>query len=140
SFKSASMVGVAGFVVRRRIDPLFGIEGWRKCYEELVYKILSNVEPKRIILGTPRGLWKTIRYAEKAGVDITWANYFDDVETGWGKKLPFNLRKEIYEFMYGKLVAFGYDKTRVSICKETVELLDALGIKYKRLTCQCYSY
>jgi spore photoproduct lyase len=138
--KAARMVSEAGYEVRIRVDPIFPIKDWKRCYEEIVYELLENVTPKRIILGTPRGLWKTIHYAKKAGVDTTWVKYFDSVETGWGKKLPFPLRKEIYEFMYDKLAALGYDKNSVSVCKETVELLDALGVKYTPLKCQCYSY
>ena len=138
--KAASMVSEAGYEVRIRIDPIFPIKGWRKSYEDIVHKLLSNVEPKRIILGTPRGLWKTIHYAEKAGVDTSWVKYFSDTETGWGKKLPFTLRKGIYEFMYDKLSEYGYPKKQISICKETRELLDTLGVKYKPLTCQCYSH
>nr|MDO8083124.1 radical SAM protein [Candidatus Freyarchaeota archaeon] len=138
--KAAKMVSEAGYEVWVRIDPIFPVKGWRKGYGDIVYSLLSNLEPGRIILGTPRGLWKTIHYAEKAGLDISWARYFSDAETGWGKKLSFTLRKGIYEFMYDKLTALGYNKTRISICKETRELLDALGVKYAPLTCQCYSY
>jgi len=137
--KAASMVNEAGYEVRVRIDPIFPIYEWKECYADIVYKILSSFEPARIILGTPRGLWKTIFYAQKAGVDMSWSKFFDKVETGWGKKLPFALRKEIYEFVYDRLTAMGFDKSNISICKETRDLLDAMKLNYKPLTCQCYS-
>lgn len=137
--KAASMASEMGYEVRIRVDPIFPIDGWKKCYEDIIYKILSAFRPKKIILGTPRGLWKTMFYAKKAAIDMSWAEYFDDIETGWGKKLPFDLRKKIYEFMYDKLITMGYEKSNISICKETRSLLDALGLKYAPLTCQCYS-
>jgi spore photoproduct lyase len=135
----ATMVADAGYEVRIRIDPIFPMEEWRRNYEDLVEKLLSSIQPKRIILGTPRGLWKTIHYAEVAGVDTSWIKYLDRIETGWGRKLPFQQRKEIYEFMYDKLTALGYDKKQISICKETKDLFDALVFAYKPLTCQCYA-
>jgi spore photoproduct lyase len=138
--QAASMVSEAGYEVRIRIDPIFPIEDWRKHYDDLVYKLLSKLQPKRIILGTPRGLWKTIQYARKAGVDPSWTEYFDNIETGWGKKLPFQLRKDIYEFIYDRLDTLGYDRGRISICKETNDLLEALAIEFEPLTCQCYSH
>jgi spore photoproduct lyase len=137
---TASLVHDAGYEIRIRIDPIFPIEGWRQHYGDIAYKIVSRVEPSRIILGTPRGLWKTIYYAEKAKVDASWIKYFDNTETGWGKKLPFELRKEIYEYMFDRLAALGFARSKVSICKETSELLDAIGVEHQQSTCQCYDH
>lgn len=137
--QAAKKVSEKGYEVRVRIDPMFPIENWKQHYTDLVYSILSEFEPKRIVLGTPRGLWKTIKYARLVGVDMSWAQYFDDVETGWGKKLPLHLRKEMYQFMFDKLVSIGYRKESISICKETTALWDSMRLPYKKLTCQCYS-
>jgi spore photoproduct lyase len=138
--KAACMTSEAGYEVRVRIDPIFPVDKWKECYEDIIYMILSSFEPARIILGTPRGLWKTIFYAQKAGVDMSWSKYFEETETGWGKKIPFALRKVIYEFMYDKLTAIGFDKSNISICKETIDLLNAMKLNYRPLTCQCYGY
>jgi spore photoproduct lyase len=135
--EAARLVKEAGYVVWIRIDPIFPIEGWRSYYERLLRKIFDSLTPDRIILGTPRGLWKTIHYAKSAGVDISWTKYFGE-KTGWGLKLPFDLRKAIYIFMRERLEELGYGVERVSICKETVDMWKALGWTYHLGECQCY--
>jgi len=137
--EAASTLSNCGYEVRVRIDPIFPIDNWKIYYEDLVYHIFFSFEPKRIILGTPRGLWKTLFYGRKAGVDMSWAKYFSKEETGWGKKLPLKLRAEIYKYMIDKLVGVGCNKRDISICKETRELLGIIGYKYKPFVCQCYS-
>ncbi len=134
---TAKMVSDAGYDTRIRVDPIFPVESWQSHYQELLYKLLSEFEPKRIILGTPRGLWKTIKYANKAGIDMSWTRYFKE-DSGWGKKLSFNQRKEIYQFFYDKLNSLGYNLTKVSMCKETVDMWKELGRPYTPLTCNCY--
>lgn len=136
--QAAKTVYEAGYEVRVRIDPIFPIEDWKTCYQDILYRIFSEIEPTKIILGTPRGLKKTIYYARKAGVDMSWTKFFKE-DTSWGKKLPFELRKTIYEWFIDKLDMLGYSKDRISICKETVLMLEELGIAYERGTCNCYS-
>lgn len=136
---AAKMVSEAGYDVRVRIDPIFPIKHWKVDYASLSQQILSNFTPHRIILGTPRGLWKTFHYAKKAGVDMSWTQFFAPEETGWGRKLPMNQRIAIYKFMYDRLAIFKFPQNQVSICKETRELYERLGVKYEPLTCQCYS-
>lgn len=135
--KAASMVSAAGYEVRVRIDPIFPVQDWRQQYEDLAFRIISEFEPQRIILGTPRGLWKTIHYAQKAGMDMGWSSFFAE-DTGWGKKISTAKRVEIYQFMFDKFESLGYTRSKISICKETTSLLSRLGIKFKPLTCQCY--
>ena len=134
---ASSLVWKEGYDTRIRVDPIFPIENWKKHYGKILEDILSALWPNRIILGTPRGLWKTIHYAEKAGVDITWIKYFKD-NTGWGKKLSFECRIDIYNFFYDKIESLGYPLHRVSMCKETTEMWNALGLKYMPKTCNCY--
>ena len=135
--EAASLVAKAGYDIRVRIDPIFPIDDWQAHYEDLLYSIFSAFEPRKIILGTPRGLWKTIKYARAAGVDMSWSNYFRE-DSGWGKKLDFDQRKELYSWFYDKLSSLGYDRRRVTMCKETRQMWDALSLKYVPLTCQCY--
>jgi len=82
-------------------------------------------------------LWKTIKYARDANIDMSWANYFSE-DSGWGKKLSFKQRKEIYQFFYDKLNSLGYNKNKISMCKETVGMWDVIGLDYVPLTCNCY--
>jgi len=137
--EAAATVKHAGYETWIRIDPIFPVNGWQDQYEDLVYSVFSEFEPDRIILGTPRGLWKTIYYAKKEGVDISWVQYFGKEQTGWGKKLPFDQRKAIYEFMYNKLNLLGYAQHKISICKETTSMWEALGLAYRPSTCKCYN-
>jgi DNA repair photolyase len=91
----ATMIKEIGYDTRIRIDPIFPIFEWKKHYEKIIDHIFSKFTPNRIILGTPRGLWKTIKYAKDEGIEMSWANFFNE-DTSWGKKLNFNQRKEIY--------------------------------------------
>ena len=136
--EAASLVWEAEYDTRIRIDPIFPINNWKVHYGNLLDNIFSSLWPNRIILGTPRGLWKTIHYAEKAGVDISWIKFFKE-NTGWGKKLSFEQRKEIYSFFYSKIESLGYPTFRISMCKETTTMWEALGLDYTPGSCNCYS-
>jgi DNA repair photolyase len=135
--EAAKLVAKMGYDTRIRIDPIFPIENWKNDYARVVDFIFSHFEPKRIILGTPRGLWKTIVFAQKAKVDMSWTKFFKE-DSSWGKKLDFNLRREIYEFFYDKLHSMGYPTSRITMCKETTSMWKALALDYKSLTCNCY--
>ncbi len=134
---AASMVDSMGYDTRIRIDPIFPIFEWKKHYEEIIDYLFSKLEPRRIILGTPRGLWKTIKYAKNAKIDMSWANFFNE-DSSWGKKLEFNQRMEIYQFLMDKLTSIGYSQSKISMCKETTEMWSKIGLDYKPLTCSCY--
>ena len=128
----------SGYAVRLRIDPIFPIRKWRKYYENLIYLIFSELpsDPDRITLGTPRGLAKTIMFAK----DRSWERigFTDKPEyTGWGKKAPATLRKEIYIFFYDKLDNLGFNKSRISICKETRSMWKELGLNPDSCKCNC---
>jgi spore photoproduct lyase len=135
--EAAKLMSEAGYDTRVRLDPIFPIEGWKTHYEDIIYTIFDAFEPKRMILGTPRGLWKTITYAQKAGLDMKWASYFKE-DSSWGKKIGYRQRLEIYEFFYDKLQSLGYGPDRVSLCKETVQIWKDLGLAYVQGTCNCY--
>jgi len=128
----------SGYEVRIRIDPIFPIENWKKHYEDLIYSVFSELpsNPDRITLGTPRGLAKTLIFAK----DRTWESiaFTDNPErTGWGKKAPTPLRKEIYIFFYDKLENLGFDKSRISMCKETRSMWNELGLDPNNCRCNC---
>lgn len=135
--EAASLVWEEGYDTRIRIDPIFPVLGWREHYRKLLDQIFSKLLPDRIILGTPRGLWKTINYAKKASVDLSWTKYFKE-NTGWGKKLSFEIRKEIYKFFFENLESLGYPLHKVSICKETVNMLKELKFNFNLGVCNCY--
>jgi spore photoproduct lyase len=127
-----------GYEVRIRIDPIFPISNWKTHYEDLVYSIFSELssDPNRITLGTPRGLAKTLMFAK----DRSWEKiaFTDNPEyTGWGKKAPTSLRKEIFLFLYDKIANLGFDKSRIAMCKETRSMWKELGLDPKSCRCNC---
>ena len=91
--------------------------------------------PERITLGTPRGLQKTLRFTK----DRSWLEFFSEKsdDTGWGRKIPFIKRKDIYLFISDKLTELGFSKSRVSICKETQTMWTELGWDFKKCKCNC---
>lgn len=135
--EAAKQVHAIGYDTRIRIDPIFPVKDWKSHYTYVLSQITSNLTPNRIILGTPRGLWKTIKYAQKAMVDMSWTQFFRE-DTCWGKKLAFQQREEIYQFFFDKLDSMGYPLSRISICKETVDTWKALGLPYVGRICSCY--
>ncbi len=127
-----------GYEVRIRIDPTFPIDNWKTHYQDLLYSLLSELpsDPHRITLGTPRGLAKTLIFAK----DRSWERiaFTDEPDrTGWGKKAPFPIRKEIYLFFYDKLHNLGFDKSRVAMCKETESMWLELGLNPRLCKCNC---
>lgn len=127
-----------GYEIRIRIDPIFPIADWENNYEDLLYTMFSELpsNPDRITLGTPRGLAKTLMFAK----DRSWEKiaFTEKPEyTGWGKKAPKPLRKEIYTFFYDKLDSLGFDRSRVAMCKETRVVWKELGLSPNSCKCNC---
>lgn len=133
----AGMVSELGYDTRIRLDPIFPVYEWKEHYRKIIDYLFSKLVPNRIILGTPRGLWKTIKCAREAGVDMSWSNYFGE-DSSWGRKLQSDQRKLIYQFFYDELTARGYPTSKISLCKETLSMWRDLGLDYKSLTCSCY--
>lgn len=135
---AAIKLAEVGYEVRIRIDPIFPIDRWQRHYDDLVYSVFSKLpsDPDRITLGTPRGLAKTLIFAK----DRSWEKiaFTDEPDrTGWGKKAPTPVRKEIYLFFYDKFDTLGFDKTRIAMCKETRSMWKELGLDPKSCRCNC---
>jgi len=136
--EAAKQLLESGYEVRIRIDPIFPIENWKVHYQDLVYSILSKLpsDPNRITLGTPRGLAKTLIFAK----DRSWENiaFTENPEhTGWGRKAPESIRREIYTFFYDEFDTLGFDKTRIALCKETRSMWKELGLNWDFCRCNC---
>jgi len=136
--EAAKLLAEAGYDTRIRIDPIFPIRDWESHYADLLYSIFSAMEPNRIILGTPRGLWKTITYARNAKMDMSWTDYFSEDKTGWGKKLPFDKRLQIYQFMYWQLESLGFPKEKITMCKEEPRMWQTMSLPFQPMMCNCY--
>lgn len=140
--EAARKVNKRGYETRIRIDPIFPIENWREEYEKTVDLLFSKLTPSRITLGTPRGLSKTLRFAKDTSwADVAFGEDYDD--TGWGKKVKFALREEIYNFFYDKLCEIGFEKSNIGLCKETETMWRKLGLNlgsypnWKGCKCNC---
>jgi spore photoproduct lyase len=136
--EAAKQLIESGYEVRIRIDPIFPVENWQIHYENLVYSILSKLpsDPTRITLGTPRGLSKTLIFAK----DKSWEKtaFTENPEhSGWGKKAPSPVRKEIYTFFFDKFQTLGFDKTRIAMCKETKAMWQEMRLDYSKCLCNC---
>lgn len=131
--KAAKELYKAGYEVRVRIDPMVPIENWEKHYAQLVDLIFTAFEPERITLGSLRGLTTTIMYAK----DKSWVKYLSE-SSGWGKKIDFNTRYKMYSAVINYLNK-NYHYNRVALCKETVNIWEALGLNYKNIKCNCIS-
>jgi len=116
---AARKVREAGYETRIRIDLIFPIENWQRCYDQLLNMLFSKLTPNRITLGTPRGLQKTLMFSK----DLSWTEYFAE-DSGWGKKLSSAVRKEIYLFFHDRLSDLGFNK--IALCKETVSMWEEL--------------
>jgi len=40
--------------------------------------------------------------------------------------------------MIAKLTSLGYPSSKISMCKETVNMWESMGLRYVPLTCNCY--
>jgi len=129
--EAAKKVFDAGYEVRIRIDPMVPIEGWQGHYLQLLEMLFDNLMPERITLGSLRGLQTTINGCE----DKSWVKYLKD-SSNWGKKIDFKTRYTLYSTMVGRLRSkYGFNK--VALCKETIEMWNALKMDYKKIRCNC---
>ncbi len=129
--EAAGRLNDAGYEVRLRIDPMVPIEDWKEDYLALLEKIFDRLEPERITIGSLRGLQSTINNS----VDRSWVTYLDE-RSNWGRKVRYDLRLEMYRFMFEKLKQdYRFDK--VALCKETMEMWRALDRDYGKMECNC---
>jgi len=129
--EAAKKVFDAGYEVRIRIDPMVPVKNWQEHYLELLDILFDNFMPERITLGSLRGLQSTINGC----TDKSWVKYLGE-SSNWGKKVDFENRHVIYSTIIKKLRG-GYRFNKVALCKETVEMWDALKMDYKKIRCNC---
>lgn len=129
--EAARKVSEAGYETRVRIDPMVPISDWQTHYQNLLNRIFDNFIPQRITLGTLRGLAKTMKFSK----DNSWTAYLGE-QSGWGKKIEFDLRYSMYTTMINYLRE-KKSYTDVAICKETKDMWQKLGMDWKTCKCNC---
>lgn len=128
---AAQTLAESGYEVRIRIDPIVPIRNWRQAYAKLVDIALSKIEPERITLGSLRGLQSTINNCS----DTSWAKYLHE-SSNWGRRVEFGTRLEMFQTIIEQLLEkYGYKK--VALCKETLQMWNALGLRYEKIRCNC---
>lgn len=129
--EAAKILNDNGYSVRIRIDPLIPIKGWKKQYIDLIDSLFENLTPDIITLGSLRGLQSTINNSK----DRSWVKYLDD-KSNWGKKIKFEKRLEMYQFLI-KYLNNNYNYNNIGLCKETKKMWDNLDRDYKNICCNC---
>lgn len=129
--EAAAKLAQAGYEVRVRIDPLVPVSGWEEEYKRLVDMVFAKLTPKRITLGSLRGLQSTINFS----TDRRWVDYLKE-RSNWGRRVDFDLRTEMYQTMLAYL-SEEYGFTEVGLCKETLAVWGAVGMDYTRIKCNC---
>jgi len=129
--EAAKKVFDAGYEVRIRIDPMVPVNNWQEQYLQLLDILFDNFIPERITLGSLRGLQSTINCC----TDKSWVKFLGE-SSNWGKKIDFKTRYAIYFAIIEQLKS-KYSFNEVALCKETVEMWDALKMDYKKIRCNC---
>jgi spore photoproduct lyase len=129
--EAAKKVFDAGYEVRVRIDPMVPVENWQKHYLGLLDILFDNFVPERITLGSLRGLQTTINGC----TDKSWVKYLKEF-SNWGKKIDFETRSTLYSTIINQL-RNKYKFNKAALCKETIEMWNALEIDYKKIRCNC---
>jgi spore photoproduct lyase len=129
--RAAKEVFDAGYEVRVRIDPMVPVENWQADYSDLLDMIFDAFVPERVTLGSLRGLQSTINGCS----DKTWIRYLRE-SSNWGKKIDLATRVAMYSLLIEELAA-RHDFERVGLCKETVEVWEALAMDYMQMRCNC---
>lgn len=129
--EAAKKVFHAGYEVRVRIDPMVPVQNWQEHYLRLLQILFDNLTPERITLGSLRGLQSTINGC----TDRSWVRYLAE-SSNWGKKIDFETRYGMYSAIIGQL-GNKYNYSKVALCKETVEMWNALKMNHKKIGCNC---
>lgn len=123
----------AGMEGRCRLDPVVPIVRWHTGYTDIIERI-AETGVQRVTVGTLRGLTRTINFARKCGKDMTWLDYLTE-RSGWGLKMKYERRKQVYGFVIDKLKEAGIKE--IGICKETPEMDTEFGLSEHSLKCNC---
>lgn len=134
----AKSIRMAGYRVRLRIDPMIPYPEWADGYGKLVKRILSDVRPERITIGSLRVFPSVPAFAHKLGRDTEVFECVTKQDDPDGRyRLPLVTRLAMYRYILDMIR--GHCES--GLCKETVKLhkvLMDLGYRPKqRCRCNC---
>lgn len=127
---AAKRLSDSDYEVRLRIDPIVPLSGWKTSYERLIEEIFERFTPERITLGSLRGLQSTINNSR----DISWVEYLGE-RSNWGRKVAIKTRHDNFSYIIECITKHGYNN--ISLCKETVQMWEMLGLDWKKIKCNC---
>jgi spore photoproduct lyase len=128
---AAEAVFHAGYEVRLRLDPLVPIDGWLNHYTRVIDEVFSRLFPQRITLGSLRGLASTRNNVK----DRSWLEYLCE-KSSWGLKPSHETRQAMYSTVMTHLRET-YDYVNVGLCKETLQMWQALELDWRNNQCNC---
>lgn len=128
---AAEAVFQAGYEVRLRLDPLVPIDGWLNQYTRVIDEVFSRLFPQRITLGSLRGLASTRNNVK----DRSWLEYLCE-QSSWGLKPSHETRQAMYSTVMTYLRE-AYDYVNVGLCKETLQMWQALELDWRNNQCNC---
>lgn len=118
--------------VRMRLDPGIPLKNWRARYGRTLRQIArTGLQPTRITLGTLRffggvaGCWKIVKMH-----NLTVKKSKED------NRYRLTNRQEYYEFILGRIDDL-FPDAEVGLCKETLTLYEALGMRTDASQCNC---
>jgi spore photoproduct lyase len=122
----------AGYEVRFRIDPIVAYpEKWLDGYAELIDGFFRRLAPRRITIGSLRGLQSTINNSK----DRSWTEYLAE-RSKWGRRIPFAQRFDIFSSIL-QYIQNEHSYSNLALCKEPVSMWEALGMDWKHCRCNC---
>lgn len=140
--KASQTADSLGYETRLRIDPMVPVEHWQEGYLELCDKIMEfNPNVSVITIGSLRALQSTVKAVITMRKDRSWIPYCTE-DSPFGKRIPFQTRVALYEFMISALRNAGY-KGKIGVCKETPDVWKklkedgVLGNKPGEVKCNC---
>ncbi|MDO8741367.1 MAG: hypothetical protein Q7J54_07410 [Candidatus Woesearchaeota archaeon] len=146
--EAARKVQEKGYEVRFRFDPLLMFDGWQNKYAQMVEKVLSNVSPTRITLGSfrlERGLFRHIRERFPRSILLDESKLAIITSKGQAKRVRFEDGKERYEpDIRAELYRFVIEEIKkrsdavIALCKESVSMWEQAGLTLDKDNCKCH--
>jgi len=148
--RAARKVQEAGYPVRVRIDPIVPVPGWKEAYAETVERVLEEISPERVTLGTLR--FEEGFYRMRNALFTTGRELRDMVEgmepmfpperiphrkrpAGGKYSFPAAQRVEIFRHVIREIRK--RSDCTIALCKEDPAVWEAAGLNPSRCSCVC---
>jgi spore photoproduct lyase len=131
------------------LDPIVPIEGWQVAYGETIRRILENVSPETVTIGTLRfeeGFYKmrnTLFQSQELArfvdgmVPMFQPKLFPETKRPKSGKYSFSEeeRAEIFSFAIAQIRR--HSDCPIALCKESERVWDLVGLDLSKCQCAC---